>query len=104
MTSKTCKDLTESEAENAILGYNIGNDLSCRHFQMPKQSGGQYYYAKAFDNFAPMGPALVSKETFPFSTAQMTLTVNGEQRQQAKFEGDLVFSPAKILSFMSQGT
>ncbi|KAI0502929.1 fumarylacetoacetate hydrolase family protein [Xylaria bambusicola] len=104
VTSKTCKDISESEAEDAILGYTIGNDLSCRLFQMPKQSGGQFYYAKAFDNFAPIGPTLVSKAAFPFSTATMALTVNGEQRQQAKFEGDLVFSPAKILSYMSQGT
>ncbi|KAI1346001.1 fumarylacetoacetate hydrolase family protein [Xylaria sp. FL0043] len=103
VASRTCKDLTESEAADAILGYTAGNDLSCRLFQMP-QHGGQYYYAKAFDNFAPLGPALVSAGAFPFSEARMTLTVNGEKRQQADLQEDMVFTPAKILSHMSQGT
>ncbi|KAI1428782.1 fumarylacetoacetate hydrolase family protein [Xylaria sp. FL1777] len=103
VTARECKDVTESEAAAAILGYTIGNDLSCRLFQMP-QHGGQYYYAKAFDNFAPLGPALVSSDAFPFSTARMLLTVNGEKRQQADLAEDMVFGPAKILSFMSQGT
>ncbi|KAI0806426.1 fumarylacetoacetate hydrolase family protein [Xylaria sp. FL0064] len=103
VTSKTCKDLTEAEAADAILGYTAGNDLSCRLFQMP-QHGGQYYYAKAFDHFAPIGPTLVSAGAFPLSEARMTLTVNGEKRQQADLQEDMVFTPAKILSHMSQGT
>ncbi|KAI1149189.1 fumarylacetoacetate hydrolase family protein [Nemania diffusa] len=104
VTSRTCKDVTEREAADAILGYTIGNDLSCRLFQMPKQGGGQFFYAKAFDNFAPIGPALVSADAFPLSEVRMTLKVNGEKRQEADFEKDMVFSPAAILSFMSQGT
>ncbi|KAJ8119972.1 hypothetical protein ONZ43_g3197 [Nemania bipapillata] len=104
VTSRTCKDVTEREAADAILGYTIGNDLSCRLFQMPKHGGGQFFYAKAFDNFAPIGPTLVSADAFPLSKARMTLKVNGEKRQEADFEADMVFSPAAILSFMSQGT
>ncbi|KAI8945222.1 fumarylacetoacetate hydrolase family protein [Xylaria longipes] len=103
VTSRTCKDATESEAADAILGYTIGNDLSCRLFQMP-QHGGQYYYAKAFDNFAPIGPTLVDRDAFHALPTRMTLKVNGETRQEADFNQDMVFGPAKILSFMSQGT
>ncbi|KAI3317508.1 hypothetical protein HD806DRAFT_527024 [Xylariaceae sp. AK1471] len=105
VTAKTCKDLTENEAAEAILGYTLGNDLSCRLFQLPNEGGGQFFYAKAFDHFAPIGPALISKKAFSsLSSARMTLKVNGEKRQEANFEEDMVFSPAKILSFMSQGT
>ncbi|KAI0909082.1 fumarylacetoacetate hydrolase family protein [Ustulina deusta] len=104
VTSRTCKDATESEAVDAILGYTAGNDLSCRLFQMPNQAGGQFFYAKAFDDFAPIGPTLVSRDAFPMSDARMLLKVNGEKRQQADLAGDMVFGPAKILSFMSQGT
>ncbi|KAI8630942.1 fumarylacetoacetate hydrolase family protein [Xylariaceae sp. FL1651] len=103
VTSRTCKDLTESEAADAILGYTIGNDLSCRLFQLPDQGGGQFFYAKAFDNFAPIGPTLISKEAFSMSK-RLTTKVNGEVRQEANFEDDMVFGPAKVLSFMSQGT
>lgn len=104
VTSRTCKDVTEAEAADAILGYTIGNDLSCRLFQLPDRSGGQFFYAKAFDHFAPIGPALVARDAFPFDAARMTLTVNGARRQEAGFGEDMVFAPAKILSFMSQGT
>ncbi|KAI0445547.1 fumarylacetoacetate hydrolase family protein [Xylaria telfairii] len=104
VTSRTCKDVTESEAEDAILGYTIGNDLSCRKFQLPDHGGGQFFYAKAFDNFAPIGPALVSRDAFATLSTPMTLKVNGEARQEANFEKDMVFKPAQILSFMSQGT
>ncbi|KAI1506406.1 fumarylacetoacetate hydrolase family protein [Biscogniauxia marginata] len=103
VTSRTCKDLTESDAADAILGYTVGNDLSCRLFQLPGQGGGQFFYAKAFDNFAPIGPTLVSKEAFSMD-GKLTLKVNGETRQEADFINDMVFSPAKVLSFMSQGT
>ncbi|KAI1269610.1 fumarylacetoacetate hydrolase family protein [Xylariaceae sp. FL1019] len=104
VTSRECKNLTEAEASGAILGYTIGNDLSCRLFQLPNQGGGQFFYAKAFDDFAPIGPTLVSKESFSLSS-EMTLRVNGGIRQTVKsFEEDMVFSPTKILSVISQGT
>ncbi|KAI0472420.1 fumarylacetoacetate hydrolase family protein [Xylaria cf. heliscus] len=104
VTSRTCKDLSESEAADAILGYTIGNDLSCRMFQLPDRGGGQFFYAKAFDDFAPIGPTLVGRDAFSALSTRITLKVNGETRQDADFEEDMVFSPAKILSFMSQGT
>ncbi|KAI1340074.1 fumarylacetoacetate hydrolase family protein [Xylariaceae sp. FL0016] len=103
VTSREVKDLPESEADDAILGYTIGNDLSCRLFQAPGQGGGQFFYAKAFDNFAPMGPTLISKDVFSLKE-KLTTRVNGEIRQTADFEKDMVFTPAQVLSFMSQGT
>ncbi|KAI1181775.1 fumarylacetoacetate hydrolase family protein [Nemania serpens] len=104
VTSRTCRDITEAEAADAILGYTIGNDLSCRLFQMPQHSGGQFFYAKAFDHFAPIGPALVSRHAFSLPGTRVTLKVNGEKRQEADLAADMIFSPAVILSFMSQST
>lgn len=81
----------------------MGNDLSCRFFQLPAQNGGQFYYAKAFDKFAPIGPALVSPELFN-SGDKTTLTtrVNGKVTQNVEIQKDRIFSPAQVLSFMSQ--
>ncbi|KAH9896305.1 fumarylacetoacetate hydrolase family protein [Xylariomycetidae sp. FL2044] len=104
VTSRTCKDVTVEEAADLILGFTIGNDLSCRLFQLSSQGGGQFFYAKAFDSFAPIGPTLISSGEFSMSKQQLVLRVNGEIRQEANFEEDMVFSPAKVLSFMSQGT
>lgn len=108
ITSKECRDIHPEEAASYILGYTAGNDLSCRSFQLPSASGGQFFFAKAFDKFAPMGPALISAETFEdlAGNGGVTLTtkVNGEVRQSVDCMKDLVFKPAQILSHMSQGT
>ncbi|KAK4065662.1 hypothetical protein Trihar35433_7782 [Trichoderma harzianum] len=105
VTSKECKDLSPKEAKDYILGYTVGIDLSCRMFQLPKNQGGQFYFAKAFDKFAPIGPSLISPAIFS-NGASFTITtkVNGQVRQEAEFQTDMVFSPEQILSHMSQGT
>jgi len=70
---------------------------------MPEQNGGQFYYAKAFDKFAPMGPVLVSPDIFKDGKGvKLTTRVNGEVMQEAEMTQDMIFSPARILSFMSQ--
>ncbi|KAJ3454105.1 hypothetical protein MRS44_017999 [Fusarium solani] len=105
VTSKECRDVSPKDAKNYILGYTIGNDLSCRLFQLPKNSGGQFFFAKAFDKFAPIGPTLISPEVFADNTSTYVLTrVNGEIRQKADMQKDMIFSPEIVLSHMSQGT
>jgi len=70
---------------------------------MPEQNGGQFYYAKAFDKFAPIGPVLVSPDIFKDGKGvKLTTRVNGEVMQEAEMTQDMIFSPARILSFMSQ--
>jgi 2-keto-4-pentenoate hydratase/2-oxohepta-3-ene-1,7-dioic acid hydratase in catechol pathway len=104
VTSKECRDVSPKDAKNYILGYTVGNDLSCRLFQLPESSGGQFFFAKAFDKFAPIGPTLISPEVFADNTSAYVVTrVNGEIRQQADLQKDMIFSPDIVLSHMSQG-
>ncbi|PCH01524.1 Hypothetical protein PENO1_042660 [Penicillium occitanis (nom. inval.)] len=105
VTSKECRDVTPEEANSYILGYTIGNDLSCRVFQMPEQNGGQFFYAKAFDKFAPIGPVLVNSAIYRNGDgARLTTRVNGEVMQSVEIKKDVIFSPSQILSFISQST
>jgi 2-keto-4-pentenoate hydratase/2-oxohepta-3-ene-1,7-dioic acid hydratase in catechol pathway len=74
--------------------------------QLPDQAGGQFFFAKAFDKFAPLGPVLVSPEVFGDVNEggkKITVRVNGKVRQEQEFQGDLIWNPAQILSRMSQG-
>lgn len=105
VTSKDCKDITPSQAEDYILGYTAGNDLSCRFFQLQPNSGGQFFYAKAFDRFAPMGPLLVSASRYGTTNAARRLKtrVNGKVVQDVEIAKDMIFTPAQVLSHMSQG-
>ncbi|KAF4257335.1 hypothetical protein KXV22_009476 [Aspergillus fumigatus] len=106
VTSRECHDLSIEEAPSYILGYTIGNDLSCRFFQLPKQSGGQFFYAKAFDRFAPVGPVLVHPSVWHKAekTARLVTRVNGHVKQDSHLSTDMINTPARILSWMSQGT
>lgn len=71
---------------------------------MPSQSGNQHGYAKSFDNFAPIGPVIVSTSEIPKpDKVELTTTVSGELRQKTS-TGDLLFTIPKILEHLSRGT
>ena len=101
VTSKDCCDLAPSEAKSFILGYTVGDDVSCRFFQLPQNFADQFFFAKAFDHFAPIGPVLKLYEIS--KSVGFTVKVNGEVRQKDDLVKDIIFSPEQILSHMSQG-
>lgn len=95
---KAGKNISREQAKNHILGYTIGNDVSARTLQF---RGTQWILGKSLDNFAPIGPVIVSPDDFDFDNATITTTVNGEVRQQAKLE-QMLFKPDAIIEFVSQ--
>ena len=95
---KTGKNISREQAKEHILGYTIGNDVSARALQF---RGSQWILGKSLDNFAPIGPVIVSHDEFDFDNATITTTVNGEVRQQAKLE-QMLFKPDAIIEFVSQ--
>lgn len=95
---KSGKHITKEHAKEHILGYTIGNDVSARTLQF---RGSQWILGKSLDNFAPIGPTIVSPDDFDFDNATITTTVNGEIRQQAKLQ-QMMFKPDAIIEFVSQ--
>lgn len=94
---KSGKHITREHAKEHILGYTIGNDVSARNLQF---RGSQWILGKSLDNFAPIGPTIVSPNNFDFESATITTTVNGEIRQQAKLD-QMIFKPYDIIAFLS---
>ena len=94
---KSGKNISPEHAKDHILGYTIGNDVSARSLQF---RGSQWILGKSLDNFAPIGPNMVSPDDFDFENATITTTVNGEIRQQAKLE-QMIFKPYDIIAFLS---
>lgn len=67
-------------------------------------SGGQFGYAKSFDKFAPIGPAIVSTSIIEDPQKLKYWTkVNGETRQQTGTD-DMIFSVRQIVAHLSRGT
>ena len=49
---KTCKNVSEADALDYVLGYTASNDISCRTAQFAQT---QWSYSKGFDGACPIG-------------------------------------------------
>ncbi|MDP3135343.1 MAG: fumarylacetoacetate hydrolase family protein [Burkholderiaceae bacterium] len=96
---RRCKEVGEEQALDFVAGYTLGNDLSARDWQFRTS---EIMLGKAFDGFCPVGPWLLTADDLP-DVAGLTLEtrVNGELRQSAP-GSDMIFSPAKLVSYLSQ--
>ena len=92
--------VTEAEAEDAIAGYCVCNDISEREFQLERS--GQWDLGKGCDTFGPLGPWLVTKdEIADVLNLGMWLEVNDKRYQDGNSK-TMIFTPAVIVSFLSQ--
>lgn len=93
---RTARYLTDDEAQKAILGYTIANDVTARNLQ-PKQ--GQWTIAKSFDTFLPVGP-WIETDIDP-TNLDITTTLNGEVKQKSNTK-EMIFPIPHIVSFLSK--
>lgn len=98
---KKGKYISKETAKDYIFGYTCMNDLSERYLQLETQDT-QYTKGKGFDNAAPLGPYLVTKDEVPnASQLQVQLWVNGQLRQDFN-TGDYIHNDETIVSYLSQ--
>lgn len=80
-----------------LAGVTIVNDVSARDVQLPQT---QFYKGKSYRSFGPTGPYLLllePEEWKRWPELKMTLTVNGETRQQA-YCGEMLYKPHQTLT------
>jgi 2-keto-4-pentenoate hydratase/2-oxohepta-3-ene-1,7-dioic acid hydratase in catechol pathway len=92
-----CVDCLPEQARTKIWGYTIANDITARDLQ---KSDGQWTRAKGFNTFCPLGPWVV-RELSPGARLQTFLNDSIVPVQSASIE-DMVFSPAALVSYISQ--
>ncbi len=93
--AKDCRDVSEEQAPQFILGYTCANDITARDLQAQSQMLGR---CKGYDTFCPLGPYI--ETVAPSPEASIRTLVNGEIRQEGKI-GDMIASPARLVSFIS---
>lgn len=97
------KDIAESDALDAVLGYCCANDVSARWWQK-HGSGGQFNRGKSFDTFCPLGPSLVpASEVADPQALRVRCRLNGETMQDAS-TAEMIFPVATLISELSRGT
>ncbi|MDX2356509.1 fumarylacetoacetate hydrolase family protein [Dietzia sp. PP-33] len=91
----------EETLADAVAGLVITNDVSARDVQLPKT---QFYEAKSYPSFTPVGPVLVLLEPGEwdtFSTLTLQLRVNGVTRQNSTV-ADMIYSPLEAVRTLNR--
>jgi 2-keto-4-pentenoate hydratase/2-oxohepta-3-ene-1,7-dioic acid hydratase in catechol pathway len=94
--------VSESNWSDFIAGLVITNDVSARDIQLPQT---QFYEAKSYPTFTPVGPALVlldGNELKRFGDLRLRLRVNGDLRQDRLVEGDMLYKPLQALQSLAR--
>jgi 2-keto-4-pentenoate hydratase/2-oxohepta-3-ene-1,7-dioic acid hydratase in catechol pathway len=100
---KAGRRIPAERASEHIAGYTLGNDVSARDWQKNKP-GKQWLLGKSFDTFAPLGPALVTRDEIPDPHALgIRFLLNGRIMQESN-TGDLIFRLPELIAYISQVT
>lgn len=101
---RAAKYVSATDAEEYVFGYTVTLDISDRGGRPP---GGNplrsdWFVGKGHDTFAPMGPWIVPKEFYgnPMEELRQTLSVGGEQMQEAR-AGDMIHSLWELIEYGS---
>jgi acylpyruvate hydrolase len=90
---------TAAEAEAAIAGYTVVNDVSMRDWQ---QRTLQWLQGKMFERTTPAGPYLVTADEIGSAPdLEVRCEVDGVVMQQSR-TSDLLFGVAEIVAYASQ--
>ena len=72
---------TPEQAEAAIAGYTVLNDVSARDWQFRTS---QFLQGKTFERTTPLGPWLVTPDELPAGGWEISTEVDGEVRQRSE--------------------
>ena len=97
---KTVKNCSREEAEAAIFGYTVINDVSGRDLQFRHK---QWFRGKSLDGYTQLGPCIVTADEIDDVQALgITCRVNGELRQNSNTS--LMIQPVvDAITELSQG-
>ncbi|MDT9696857.1 fumarylacetoacetate hydrolase family protein [Streptomyces sp. P17] len=89
-----------AEAEAAIAGFTVLNDITCRDWQFRTR---EWLQGKMWDSTTPVGPCLVTPDELPGGVRpalDVRLLVDGEV-MQSDSTGDLLFDPVDLVEYVS---
>ncbi len=97
--AKQATKISEDEASRHIYGYTIINDITARDIQREES---QWYRAKSFDTFAPIGPDIVlAGDIGHAQNLNLRSYVNNGLRQNSN-TSDMIFGINKLICYISR--
>ena len=94
------RDIAAGRAYEHVFGYCVLNDITARDLQRRHE---QWFKGKSLDTTCPFGPCIVDRaEIGDPATLELSLTVNGEERQRARV-AQMIFDIPTIIASLSAG-
>jgi 2-keto-4-pentenoate hydratase/2-oxohepta-3-ene-1,7-dioic acid hydratase in catechol pathway len=93
--------VSDDNLADYVAGLVVTNDISARDVQLPQT---QFYEAKSYPTFTPVGPTLVlleADELKRFTDLRLRLRVNGELRQDMTAV-DMLYRPVDALQALTR--
>lgn len=96
---RRARNVAEADALSYVAGYCTGNDFTARDLQL--ETGGQWMAGKTPDQFAPLGPHLVTADQIDPDNLKIECRVNGETRQSSN-TSDFIFNTRQQIAYISR--
>jgi 2-keto-4-pentenoate hydratase/2-oxohepta-3-ene-1,7-dioic acid hydratase in catechol pathway len=94
---KRAKNVPSKDALDYVAGYTICNDVSGRDYQQRSSPTA----GKSFDTFAPLGPAIVTRDDVPDPhVLDIRTVVSGEEMQHSNTR-HLIFNVHYLIDYLS---
>ena len=97
---KPVRRATGADAEAAIAGFTVLNDVTCRDWQFRTR---EWLQGKNWDSTTPVGPFLVTPDELPGGvrpSLSISCEVDGELMQKDS-TADLLFDPVALVEYVS---
>ena len=95
------KNIKAADAHKHIFGYAVGLDMTRRDLQNEmKKQGRPWCIGKAFDQSAPIGPITPASAAGHIAAAEISLSVNGQERQRSS-AAKLIWTVPEIIEHLS---
>jgi 2-keto-4-pentenoate hydratase/2-oxohepta-3-ene-1,7-dioic acid hydratase in catechol pathway len=96
---KTCTAVSEANALSHVFGYTCVNDVTAADWLRIDPSFMHWVRAKSFDTFCPFGPVIATG--IDPAGLRVKAVLDGQERQNYPV-ADMIFSPARLVSLISQ--
>lgn len=102
LIGRDVKSPTIEQAENAIVGYGVGLDMTLRDLQNEfRKEGNPWTLAKGFDTCAVISD-FISKEDYKLTGEESIILNKNGNIQQSSFVNKMIFSPAEVVKYISE--
>jgi 2-keto-4-pentenoate hydratase/2-oxohepta-3-ene-1,7-dioic acid hydratase in catechol pathway len=92
---RVCRDVPVARVPEVVFGYTCANDVTARDLQ---GTDGQWWRAKGFDGFCPLGPYLVTE--LDVADLRVTTRLDGATVQDGR-TSQMVRDVAALVSYVS---